>query len=77
MTVANIQAGFRETGIFPVNRNKISPALLAPSQATDNVANAQDKEKCSSLRFCCVTFTFWSTCHLLLRQLNQNVFCRH
>ena len=44
MTVANIQAGFRETGIFPVNRNKISPALLAPSQATDNVANAQGKE---------------------------------
>ena len=26
------------------NRNKISPALLAPSQATDNVANAQGKE---------------------------------
>ena len=44
ITVANIQAGFRETGIFPVNRNKISPALLASSQATDNVTNAQGKE---------------------------------
>ena len=44
MTVANVQAGFRETGIFPVNRHKIHPALLGPSQTRDNVANAQGKE---------------------------------
>ena len=44
MPVANVQAGFRETRIFPVNRHKIYPALLRPSQTTDNVANAQGKE---------------------------------
>ena len=40
MTVANIQAGFRQTGIYPPNRNQINPVLLGPSQPTDNVAHA-------------------------------------
>ena len=31
MTVANVKAGLRETGIFPVNRHKFHPALLGPS----------------------------------------------
>ena len=44
MTVANVQAGFRETGIFPLNRNKIHSALLGPCQTADNVANVQGKE---------------------------------
>ena len=39
MTVANIQVGFCQTGIFPLNPNVINPALLGPSQATDNIAN--------------------------------------
>ena len=39
MTVANIQAGFCQTGIYPFNPNVINPALLDPSQATDNLAN--------------------------------------
>ena len=39
MTVANIQAGFCQTGIYPFNPNVINPALLGPSQATDNLAN--------------------------------------
>ena len=39
MTVANIQAGFRQTGIYPVNPNAQNPALLGPSRATDNLAN--------------------------------------
>ena len=39
MTVANIQAGFHQTGIFPLNPNVFNPALLGPSQATDNIAN--------------------------------------
>ena len=38
MTVANIQAGFCQTGIYPFNPNVINPALLGPSQATDNLA---------------------------------------
>ena len=49
MTVSNVQAGFRETGIFPVNRNKIHPALLGPSQPTDNLANGPGKKKFNKL----------------------------
>ena len=39
ITVANIQAGFRQTGIYPVNPSALNPALLGPSRATNNVAN--------------------------------------
>ena len=48
MTKANIKSGFRRTGIFPVNPAQINPALLGPSQATDNVANLDlpGKEMC-------------------------------
>ena len=48
MTKANIKSGFRCTGIFPVNPAQINPALLGPSQATDNVANLDlpGKEMC-------------------------------
>ena len=49
MTVSNVQAGFRETGIFPVNKNKIHPALLGPSHPTDNLANGPGKKKFNKL----------------------------
>ena len=39
MTMANIQAGFRQTGIYPVNPNAQIPALLGLSRATDNLTN--------------------------------------
>ena len=39
MTVANIQADFCQTGIYPFNPSVINPALLGLSQATDNLAN--------------------------------------
>ena len=45
MTVANIQAGFRQTGIFPVNANAKNPALPRPSRATDNIMNLTDEGK--------------------------------
>ena len=45
MTVANIQAGFRQTGIFPVNANAKNPALPGPSRATDNITNLNDEGK--------------------------------
>ena len=45
MTVANIQAGFCQTGIYPFNPNVINPALLGPSQATDNLANLVTEQR--------------------------------
>ena len=45
MTVANIQACFRQTGIFPVNANAKNPALPRPSRATDNITNLTDEGK--------------------------------
>ena len=45
MTVANIQAGFRQTGIYPVNPNAKNPALPGLSRATDNIANLSDEGK--------------------------------
>ena len=45
MTVANIQAGFRQTGIYPFNPNVINPALLGLSQATDNLANLVTEQR--------------------------------
>ena len=63
MTVANVQAGFRETGVFPVNRNQIHPALLGPSQTTDNVANAQGKENVP-VPYCVALYSL--LCHVSL-----------
>ena len=67
MTVANIQAGFRQTGIFPVNANAKNPALPRPSRATDNITNLTDEGN-DNLWICyisvdtcivhCVTFNF-------------------
>ena len=54
MTVANIQAGFRQTGIYPVNPNAKNPALPGLSRATDNLANLTDEGKnnvCELLNF--------------------------
>ena len=45
MTVANIQAGFRQTGIYPVNPNAKNPALPGLSRATDNIMNLSDQGK--------------------------------
>ena len=54
MTVANIQAGFRQTGIYPVNPSAKNPALPGLSRATDNIANLSDEGKdnvCGLLHF--------------------------
>ena len=45
ITVANIQAGFRQTGIYPVNPNAKNPALPGLSRAMDNITNLSDKGK--------------------------------
>ena len=36
MTVANIQSGFRKTGIFPVNFEAIDKEIFTPSSVTDS-----------------------------------------
>ena len=54
MTVANIQAGFRQTGIYPVNPNAKNPALPGLSRVTDNIMNLSDQGKdnlCGLLHF--------------------------
>ena len=67
MPVANIQVGFRQTGIYPVNPNALNPALLGLSRATDNVANLdlshQGKDNvcamlCFSSNYCIVLFHY-------------------
>ena len=35
MTVENAQAGFRGTGLFPVNPGAINPSAFAPSRTTE------------------------------------------
>ena len=45
MAVANVQAGFRQTGIYPVNPSTKNPALPGRSRATDNTMNLSDKGK--------------------------------
>ena len=45
MTVANVQAGFRQTGIYPINPHAQNPTLLRPSQAMDNLVNTADQGK--------------------------------
>ena len=45
MTVANIQAGFRQTGIYPVNPNAKNPFLPGPGRAMDNIMNLIDQGK--------------------------------
>ena len=36
MTLANIQSGFKKTGIYPVNFDVINPGKFAPSSVTDS-----------------------------------------
>ena len=36
MTVANIQSGFRKTGMYPVNFDAIDKAKFTPSIVTDS-----------------------------------------
>ena len=36
MSIANIQSGFRKTGIFPVNFDGILKSKFTPSQVTDS-----------------------------------------
>ena len=63
MTVANIQAGFCQTGIYPFNPNVINPVLLGPSQATDNLANlVTEQHKKNRVH---VMFQFFFTIKLL------------
>ena len=45
MTVANVQAGFRQTGIYPINPCTQDPTLLRPSQAMDSLMNTADQGK--------------------------------
>ena len=42
---ANIQVGFRQTGMYPINPNTKSPALPGLSRATDNIVNLSDEGK--------------------------------
>ena len=44
MKTAAIQSGFRRTGIFPINPEMIKRSDLAPSAATDNIAQIEDKD---------------------------------
>ena len=64
MTVANIQAGFRQTGIFPVNANAKNPALPRPSRATDNITNLTDEGK-DNLWNCYISVDTFIVLHLI------------
>ena len=55
--------GLEKQVFIPVNRNKIHPALLSPSQTTDNVANAQGKENVP-VPYCVVLYSL--LCHVSL-----------
>ena len=44
MKTAAIQSGFRRTGIFPINPKMIKRSDLAPSAATDNLAQIEGKD---------------------------------
>lgn len=43
MTVPVVAAGFRKTGIYPVNRNAVKLSDLGPSSVTDNIAQLAGK----------------------------------
>ena len=44
MTASTIIAGFRKTGIYPLNPKAVDPKSLGPSAASDNIAILQDVE---------------------------------
>lgn len=51
MTVANIQAGYRQTGIYPVNPSAKNLALPGLSQATNSIASQGKENSCHMLCF--------------------------
>ena len=53
MTSQNVQSGFKRTGISPFNPNIINPAVLGPSQATDNLVNLNTQGKEMFMCWCC------------------------
>ena len=54
MTRQNVQSGSKRTGIYPFNPDVINPAVLVPSQATDNLANLNNQGK--GMFQCCHCF---------------------
>jgi hypothetical protein len=59
LTVKNIQAGFRETGLYPICRVKITPEKLStsdPIKLPDQYSDSEDED--SKLFACCFGFGF-------------------
>ena len=48
MSVKTIQAGFRKTGIWPLDRARIKAEDLGPSKPTDNLAQSKTKQMLTS-----------------------------